>query len=396
MSLPLRSSLDALVAELKRLRSEGVDSVYLEGATLAVLKEHARGLEADGFAEALAREFGGARGTQAGVPAAGSGFAVGKLGSASAGKTADKSVAGQPAAGNTRTANAGAGADSQSPARPNASTRKKRSEFSDGSEDFLSAVAKEQAQEGAAQTVSAVSGASPRAGKKGGQGLPPGVAPIPDPVPFELPEGDKQTQWNWLLNKVQTDAVCLEHLKEGKKLVLGTGSLDADIFFCGEAPGQEEENEGEPFVGPAGQLLTKIIQAMGLQRQQVYIGNIMNWRPEHDKPYGNRAPVEAEIRYCLPHLLAQLQIVRPKVIVALGLIAANGLLGFDPNRRVGDVRGRWLEAFGYPLMITYHPSYLLRNDTLSAKRIVWEDLMQVMEKTGLPITPKQRTFFTRT
>ncbi|WP_309379956.1 uracil-DNA glycosylase [Cerasicoccus frondis] len=226
-----------------------------------------------------------------------------------------------------------------------------------------------------------------------GQGLPPGVKEIPAPSAFELPEGDKQAQWDWLREKVLADEVCNEHLRPGKKVVFGVGNIDADIFFCGEAPGEDEEIQGEPFVGKAGQLLDKIIGAMGVKREQTYIGNIMNWRPEHDKPYGNRAPVEAEINYCLPYLIGQLEIVKPKVIVALGLTAANGLLGYDPDRRMGKVRGQWLEFSGVPLIITYHPSYLLRNQTNQAKRLVWEDMLLAMEKVGLPISEKQRGFF---
>ncbi|MEO0794275.1 MAG: uracil-DNA glycosylase [Verrucomicrobiota bacterium] len=229
--------------------------------------------------------------------------------------------------------------------------------------------------------------------KDASQGLPTGVKPIPEPEPLELPSGGKQEQWNWLRDRVLGDPVCQEHLRPGKQVVFGVGDIDADIFFCGEAPGEDEETQGEPFVGKAGQLLNKIIGAMGLKREQVYIGNIMNWRPEHDKPYGNRAPVLAEINYCLPYLIGQLEIVKPKVIVALGLTAANGLLGHDPDRRMGKVRGKWLEFSGVPLTITYHPSYLLRNQSNQAKRLVWEDVLMAMEKVGLPISEKQRGYF---
>jgi len=225
------------------------------------------------------------------------------------------------------------------------------------------------------------------------QGLPEGVKPIPKPTPFTLPEGDKHTRWEWLRDQVLRDPVCREHLRPAKNVVFGVGNLNADIFFCGEAPGEDEEERGEPFVGRAGQKLNQIIGAMGLKREAVYIGNIMNWRPEHHLPKGNRAPVPAEINYCLPYLVGQLEIVQPKVIVALGLTAANGLLGYDPNRRMAKVRSQWLEFSGVPLIVTYHPSYLLRNQSNKAKRLVWEDILLAMEKVGLPISDKQRGFF---
>lgn len=219
--------------------------------------------------------------------------------------------------------------------------------------------------------------------------------PIPPPTPFELPNGDKAARWSWLRDKVLKDPVCREHTRQaaGKQVVFGVGSLEASIFFCGEAPGAEEEAQGEPFVGKAGQLLDKIIQAMGLRREEVYIGNIMNWRPEHDKPFGNRPPNASEIAYCLPYLEAQVAIVQPQVIVALGATAAHGLLGHDPQRTVSRTRGKWLEFRGTPLILTYHPSYLLRNDTLKSKRMVWEDMLLVMEKTGLPISERQKSYF---
>lgn len=221
------------------------------------------------------------------------------------------------------------------------------------------------------------------------------TAPIPEPPLVELPAGDKHAQWAWLKDRVLGCPVCNEHVKKerGKKVVFGVGNLDADIFFCGEAPGAEEEQRGEPFVGPAGQLLTKIIGAMGLSREQVYIGNIMNWRPEMPTSYGNRKPYPEEMNFCLPYLKAQLAIVRPKVIVALGGTAVDGLLGPDPKRRMGQVRGKWQSFDETPMMITFHPSYLLRNNTTRTKRMVWEDMMLVMEKLNLAISDKQRGYF---
>lgn len=221
---------------------------------------------------------------------------------------------------------------------------------------------------------------------------------LPPPPAFALPEGDRAAQWAWLRERVEGDEVCRSRVRPGKKVVLGVGSLEARIFFCGEAPGAEEEVQGEPFVGPAGQLLTRMIEAMGLARSDVYIGNIMNWRPDLPTPpgleqTGNRPPTPEELAYCLPYLRAQLEIVKPELIVALGSTAAQGLLGVGSFKTLGEIRGRWHAFAGTPLMVTYHPSYILRNPTNRSKRAIWEDLLQVMERAGLPISEKQRRFF---
>jgi DNA polymerase len=214
-----------------------------------------------------------------------------------------------------------------------------------------------------------------------------------------LPPGTKQEQFAWLVAKVTGDPNCIAHVRPGKKVVVGVGNLDAKIMFVGEAPGAEEEVQGEPFVGPAGQLLNKMIKAMGIERSDVYIGNIMNWRPEMEtgrggEQIGNRPPTAEEMAYCLPNLRAQIAIVKPAVLVALGGTAAKGLLGADAVPAIGAVKGRWHDFSGTPLMITYHPSYLLRSQSNRSKRSVWEDLLQVMERVGLPISAKQRAFFT--
>ena len=217
---------------------------------------------------------------------------------------------------------------------------------------------------------------------------------IPDPTVFKIPSGDKKSRWNWLRERVLNCPECNRHLKPDKKVVFGVGNIEADIFFCGEAPGADEEIQGEPFVGRAGKLLNKIIEAMGLRREEVYIGNIMNWRPETTGPTGNRPPTREEINFCLPYLMAQLEVVAPGVIVALGATAAKGLLGVEGERTMRELHGHWREFQGVPLMITYHPSYLLHNNSLRAKRMVWEDMLLVMEKTGMLISGKQREFFT--
>jgi uracil-DNA glycosylase len=229
--------------------------------------------------------------------------------------------------------------------------------------------------------------------------VPPAtVSLLPTPPVVKLPEGDKARRWATLLDTVVNDATCRANVRSAKKVVLGVGSLDAKIMFVGEAPGAEEEIQGEPFVGPAGQLLTKMIQAMGLKRSDVYIGNIMNWRPqmptvEGREQVGNRPPNEEEMRYCLPYLRAQIEVVNPDLLVALGSTAAQGLLGFGSFKALGDIRGRWHEFAGKPLMITYHPSYILRNQSNRSKRMIWEDLLKVMERATLPVSEKQRGYF---
>lgn len=220
-----------------------------------------------------------------------------------------------------------------------------------------------------------------------------GAQAIPPPPEIELPPGSAEEQLAWLEKRVLECPVCQAHVKPGKKVVFGVGRPGVDLFFCGEAPGADEEVEGEPFVGPAGQLLTRIINAMGLDRSEVYIGNIMKWRPEMPTEFGNRPPTAEEMAFCLPYLRAQLEIVKPKVIIALGKTAVDGLLGPDPKRRMNAVRGKWFEFGGIPLMPTFHPSYLLRYGTNEKKREVWEDMLLVMERTGMPISGKQRGYF---
>jgi uracil-DNA glycosylase family 4 len=174
--------------------------------------------------------------------------------------------------------------------------------------------------------------------------------------------------------------------------VFGVGNPDAEIMFIGEAPGADEDAQGEPFVGRAGQLLTKIIKAMGFARGEVYIANILKCRPDTPgSSYGNRAPTPREMQTCRPYLMEQIDIIQPKVIVALGAVAVEGLLGTRAPMR--ELRGRWDSFNGTPLMVTYHPAYLLRNQSPAEKRKVWEDMMLVLERLEKPISEKQRNYF---
>jgi uracil-DNA glycosylase family 4 len=177
-----------------------------------------------------------------------------------------------------------------------------------------------------------------------------------------------------------------------KTVVFGVGNIDAELMFVGEAPGADEDEQGEPFVGKAGQLLTKIIQTMGLTRDSVYIGNILKCRPDTPgQTAGNRKPTADEMSTCIPFLHEQIDLIRPKVLVALGGTAVEGLLGKTAG--IMRLRGTWHTYRGIPLMPTYHPAYVLRNQALTEKRKVWEDMLQVMDRLAMPISEKQRGFF---
>ena len=164
-------------------------------------------------------------------------------------------------------------------------------------------------------------------------------------------------------------------------------------MFVGEAPGADEDRLGEPFIGPAGELLTKIIVAMGLSRTAVYIANILKCRPHMPSlSTGNRKPTPEEMQTCIPYLHEQIDIIKPRVIIALGGTAVEGLLGATLG--ITKLRGKWQTYRDIPLMPTFHPSYLLHLENAAKKREVWEDMLAVMEKLEMPITERQRAFFT--
>lgn len=185
---------------------------------------------------------------------------------------------------------------------------------------------------------------------------------------------------------------CPNLVSSRTNVVFGVGNPDAELMFVGEAPGADEDRQGEPFVGAAGQLLTKMIQAMGLTRDSVYIANILKCRPDTPgQAYGNRKPTPEEMQTCIPWLHQQIDLIRPKVLVGLGATAIEGLLGKTIG--ITRLRGSWHTYRSIPLMPTYHPAFLLRNQAISEKRRVWEDLLQVMERLALPISEKQRGYF---
>jgi uracil-DNA glycosylase len=217
------------------------------------------------------------------------------------------------------------------------------------------------------------------------EGLRYSLRPAPTPQA-------KDSAMEALKERVLQCSECSHLAASRKNVVFGAGSLDAELMFVGEAPGADEDRMGEPFVGAAGQLLNKIITAMGLRREQVFIANILKCRPDTPgQTSGNRKPVPSEMATCIPHLQEQIRIIQPKVIVGLGATAMEGLLG--KTEGITRARGNWHAYQGTPLMPTYHPAYLLHNQNKTEKRKVWEDMMKVMQKLGIPISEKQRGYF---
>ena len=184
---------------------------------------------------------------------------------------------------------------------------------------------------------------------------------------------------------------CVLHKQGRKQIVFGVGNPNAELMFIGEAPGADEDLQGEPFVGRAGQLLTNMIKAMGLEREQVYIANIIKCRPPN-----NRTPERDECETCSPFLMRQVAAIKPKVIVALGAVAAKTLLAI--NDSMSNLRGRWYEFrptgahsddpnwTGAKLAVTYHPAFLLRDPR--QKKEAWKDLQMVMKELGLKAPAK--------
>ncbi len=170
--------------------------------------------------------------------------------------------------------------------------------------------------------------------------------------------------------------LCSELVRHRTQTVFGVGNLEAELCFVGEAPGADEDAQGEPFVGAAGQLLNKIIEACKLKRSDVYICNVLKCRPPK-----NRTPLPDEVKNCRPYLERQLEVIQPKYICCLGAVAAQALL--DSNLAIGKLRKAFHQYRGIPVVCTYHPAYLLRNP--NAKRDVWDDMKMLMAKMGRPV-----------
>jgi uracil-DNA glycosylase len=172
---------------------------------------------------------------------------------------------------------------------------------------------------------------------------------------------------------------CPLHKQGRKQIVFGVGDPKAELMFVGEAPGADEDQQGEPFVGRSGQLLNNMIKAMGLSREEIYIANIIKCRPP-----GNRAPERDECETCSPFLMRQIASIKPKAIVALGAVAAKTLLAI--NAPMTELRGKWYDFRGTKLAVTYHPAFLLRDPR--QKKEAWKDLQMVMKDLGLVAPPK--------
>jgi uracil-DNA glycosylase family 4 len=172
---------------------------------------------------------------------------------------------------------------------------------------------------------------------------------------------------------------CVLHKQGRKQIVFGVGDPRAELMFIGEAPGADEDQQGEPFVGRAGQLLNNMIKAMGIRREDVYIANIIKCRPP-----GNRTPEREECETCSPFLMRQIAAIQPKAIVALGAVAAKTLLAI--NAPMMELRGRWYDFRGTKLAVTYHPAFLLRDPR--QKKETWKDLQMVMKYLGMPMPSK--------
>ncbi|MHB8524971.1 MAG: uracil-DNA glycosylase [Candidatus Acidiferrales bacterium] len=219
--------------------------------------------------------------------------------------------------------------------------------------------------------------------------MPPNSTPLTAPAPAlpviksaSLFESNERVEGD-TLERIREDIGDCKRCKlceQRNKIVFGAGSAKADLVFVGEGPGHDEDIQGLPFVGRAGKLLTQMIEAMGVSRDDVYIANVVKCRPPQ-----NRAPEPDEIETCSPFLYRQLAVIRPKAVVCLGAIAFQSLTG--TKQPISRLRGQWLEFRGIPLMATYHPAYLLRNP--NAKGDVWEDLKKVMAHLGMKVPAKR-------
>jgi len=219
----------------------------------------------------------------------------------------------------------------------------------------------------------------------------PSAVQTPPMTPKRTP-AEREAAMNDLRRRA-ADCIRCPHLASSRRtVVVGVGDVNARLLFVGEAPGADEDRQGEPFVGAAGELLTRILVAMNLSRDRVFIANVLKCRPDTPgQTSGNRKPTPKEMATCLPWLQEQIEILQPEVMVALGATAVEGLLGRPMP--ITKLRGQWQNYRGIPLMPTYHPAYLLRSQSPADKRRVWEDMLAVMERLGLPISERQQGFF---
>jgi uracil-DNA glycosylase family 4 len=238
---------------------------------------------------------------------------------------------------------------------------------------------------GAPQALESFSGAQPKLVSQPGTGL------LPAPI-LDVGEGTPVQRLELLRAGALVCQKCPALAAARAQVVFGQGNVEAALMLVGEAPGAEEDQEGRPFAGEAGELLEKMLKAMGLSIGEVYATSVLKCHPfVPGEPGAVRPPQADELERCLPYLAAQISIVRPRVIVAMGAGAMHALFG--GRTPMGSLRSRWHEVQGIPVMPTFHPRYLLRNDDVRERRKVWEDLMQVMERLGLEVTARHRSFF---
>lgn len=215
---------------------------------------------------------------------------------------------------------------------------------------------------------------------------------IPDPLQLDLPaKGSKAERLAALNALVAACPECRRHLKPGSSPVIGSGSIDAEILLVAEVPSAADEAAGRLFAGPEATVVDGALRAMGLSRESVYITSLMRWRTASANGLVDRTPAPRELAYCLPYLRAELAVVRPKVVIALGGTVFHALTG--DKAKISEARGGWREVDGLPLLPTFHPAYLVKNPSNGPKRQFWEDLLAVMARVGLPISDKQRGFF---
>lgn len=236
-----------------------------------------------------------------------------------------------------------------------------------------------------AQAAGPLQAAAPR------PALRPGASALPPPL-LQAGEGTVAERMAALRATAVGCTQCPNLAAARAQVVFGQGSVEAALMIIGEAPGAEEDQEGRPFAGEAGELLEKMLKVMGLSTAKVYVTSVLKCHPfVPGEPGALRPPHAEELERCLPYLAAQISLVQPKVIVALGAGAMHALFG--GKTPMGSLRSQWHEVQGIPVMPTFHPRYLLRNDDVRERRKVWEDLMQVMERLGLTVTERHRSFF---
>lgn len=219
----------------------------------------------------------------------------------------------------------------------------------------------------------------------------PAAPPAPSPPVIALPSGDTAKRLAALREKLLADPVAAARVSPGRSLVAFDGAPDAPVLFLIHMPGPDDGREGRVLAGAEGELYAKIVAAMGLPRAKIQTASLLPYRPEIAGTYDHREPAPDEIAYFLPYLRALIAEVKPRAIVALGGGAQDALFG--KSETISKSRGRWREYDGVPVMPTYHISYLIRNNTNKSKRVVWEDMLAVMERLGMPISEKQRGYF---